>query len=1022
MIKNLAVLFYISKMNKIRNEIVDILPAMRISIALVMITASLLLIGDIFGFAPSQRDAELKARKAVTESIAVQFSILANANDPKIYRILETFVKRDETILSAGIRNLNGALIYQVNNHEEQWDKYSDQKSTATNIIVPILKDDNIWANIEFKFSSLPSDSFPGIFKTSIYKLIIFIIIYGFIAYLFFILRTLKLLDPSAVIPERVNAAFDTLTEGVLILDEKEQIVLANNAFADKLAQTPKSLLGRKASELKWKDNADKFKHAYPWLSVIHGGECIKGFELDMFAHTGTIVKYIINCAPIFGKRNKPQGVLITFDDITELDKKNSELVTLVSQLEAKKIEVTEQNKELEFLATRDPLTGCLNRRSFYAAFELEFAKAKNQQTELSCIMVDIDHFKAVNDKYGHATGDEVIKLLADILLSTTRKHDLVGRYGGEEFCLVLPGLSADNAIKVAERIRFRLKNESSQKYADNGPVVTASVGVASIFDNVKNIVELNDFADKALYVAKQTGRNRVIRWDQKLDNMSKNDVEAMTLQSNYNANPKDNFYSATTTVEEITQSGTDIEKLQMKINELEDVVKNYSEKLQHSMYYDDLTNLPNHALFYDRISQAINRGSRNKYLAAVLSVDVSLFKEINISLGRSKADHLLKILAQRLEKIIRKSDAVTLLQQEFADSMVSRFGADEFGILITDLKSKESTAWIINRIVDEITQPIEVYENNISIACNIGVSLFPIDGDNPEQLIRHSLTAKQYAKSQLGVNKIQYYNKVMHEVSISQMQLEMEMRVAIEDQQWMLYYQPKVDVLTGKCVGVEALIRWNHPEKGILSPFYFLDYAEKRGFIYEIGKWVTRTAFSQVKEWLRLGIKDVKVSINMSGKEIQSENFEEQFFDLLNEIGLPPRHVELEITETTLIENRDYIIDLLSRLRCRGIAVSLDDFGSGYSSLSYLKHLPVDIIKIDRSFIQNIADDEYDKNIVKSVIALARNLNLQVVAEGIETEIQYDLLKSMSCDIIQGYLYSKPLPVLEATNFLLKN
>jgi diguanylate cyclase (GGDEF)-like protein/PAS domain S-box-containing protein len=514
-------------MNKLTKKASHFLPAMRISFALVLLTVSLLFIADLAGFTPDERQAELRARKIISESLAVEFSILGVSAEAQFYRFLEVIVNRDDSILTAGIRTNNGDLVFQVGNHAEQWGNYHSQKSTATHILVPVMKDGKIWRTVELKFAPLGSGIFPDIMGSSIYKLVLFILLFGFFAYLFFILRTLRQLDPSAVVPERVNAAFDTLMEGVLILDEEEQIVLANKAFAEKLGRTPDSLLGIKAIELGWKDIPCK---TLPWTRAIQSGEASMGYNLNLSVSSGSVRKFIVNCAPIFGDQHAAQGVLITFDDVTMLEQKNIELSSLIAQLETAQIEVTQQNKELHFLATRDPLTGCLNRRSFYEAFGNEFAKAKKEGIELSCIMVDIDHFKSVNDNYGHAMGDEIIQLLANILHSNSRKDDLVGRYGGEEFCLVLPGLSADDALSVAERIRLNVMNESSKIYKEAGLIVTASLGVASIFDHAENPAELNNQADKALYVAKESGRNRVIRWHPSQEKLS--ETEADTLAS----------------------------------------------------------------------------------------------------------------------------------------------------------------------------------------------------------------------------------------------------------------------------------------------------------------------------------------------------------------------------------------------------------------------------------------------------------------------------------------------------------
>ena len=501
-------------MRNLKKPVGILLPAMRISFALALFTACLLLTAELLSFTPDESKFLLDARKQISESLAIQFSIFAPGHTPsEIQKTLGHVVKRSPEIESAGIRQLNGQLVSQIGDHVAKWGDYAKEKSTSTHLVVPILQSDKPWGEIEIKFLPLRGESGYQFYKQPIFKLGVFVLIVGFFLNLAFMLRTLKLLDPSAVIPDRVNNALDTLTEGIIILDENEQIVLANKAITEKLGRQLSTLMGKKLSSLAWKSPAEgQTGQVFPWKKVLKSGISSKGTQLSLTSSDDQAFKFVINASPIQSVNADTQGVLITLDDVTELEEHNLTLQTTISRLEETQALVQQQNIELNYLATRDSLTGCLNRRSFAEQFEKVYQEAEKNKVELSCLMADIDNFKKVNDTYGHATGDVIIKLLAEILQANTRKVDLVGRFGGEEFCVVLPGLTVEEAFTIAERIRLRLKDESISRF-EKGPNVTASFGVASLKDRPTNPSELQKFADDALYTAKQSGRNRVVRW-----------------------------------------------------------------------------------------------------------------------------------------------------------------------------------------------------------------------------------------------------------------------------------------------------------------------------------------------------------------------------------------------------------------------------------------------------------------------------------------------------------------------------
>ena len=1010
--------------NNTRQKIAKLLPAMRISIGLVLLTVSILLVADIMGYIPNQSKSELTARKKISEALAIQFSTLASQRDQKkIGKTLEMLVRRDAYIISAGIRDSQGGLAFQAGSHAQLWNTDINDRSTATQVRVPIYKGNTKWGTVEIVFKSVAWESGFGLLSRSTFILIGFVTVMGFFGYLFVIRRTLRELDPSAVIPERVNAAFNTLEEGVLILDEKEHIVLANTAFAENLERSSESLIGVKASELEWDTQSSKIEEdPFPWIQTLDNGDSHIGVSLELNVKSVGKRVFTVNSAPILSNKGKPRGALVTFDDVTELAQKNDQLHKMVNKLEVTQAEVQRQNKELHYLATKDPLTGCLNRRAFNELFDEAFSKAKASQSELSCIMTDIDHFKSVNDTYGHGVGDEVIKLLADILHDHARENDFVGRYGGEEFCVVFPGFTIEQAAEVAERIRIATKDESGQKFSA-GPRVTVSLGVASIVYEAKDPSDLNNQADRALYVAKESGRNRVIKWDADQITLAEQEpvsevVESALADSGESIATAENVGHLAPNELEDSNDG-EVDRLQVRIKQLESIASQYSEELKYKSSYDSLTGLPNELLFYDRVKQAIARAQRYNQSIAVLTLDIDLFKRVNNAFGRGAGDSLLKELADRLMTILRESDGVTVFGDDSKDLTLSRLGADEFGVLLTDLKDMQPVTWIVRRIFESLLQPIVIDDQEVVVTCNIGISLYPEDGITPEVLMNHAGAARQYAKQLTGQNSYQMFDAQMHQMSLTQMQVETELRRAIENEEFVLYYQPKLDMATSTVNGAEALIRWDHPKKGLLSPYEFIDVAEQSGLIVNIGEWVIKQACLQVKAWMNLSDKDFRVAVNLSTVQLRQKGFSERIVEIVEAAGILPSQLELEITETVIMDNLETAVDTLGRLHKKGFWISIDDFGTGYSSLNYLKHLPLDTLKIDRSFLQDIMTDSYDKTIVKTIIAMAHSMELKVTAEGVETQEQLGLLRQYECDEIQGYLFSRPMTASDVTEIL---
>ena len=496
-------------------------PTMRLTIALVLFAVNIIILADVMGFIPDVTETELKLRKNLSESLALQFSAEAGKGDYlTIKKTLTSVVERNENILSAAIRTNDEKIVAVAGKHIENWKLPDDGKSTPTYVNIPIFFDNKKWGTVEIRFTPIWKKNLLINFSNSLPGLLAFVALGSFISYFFIIKKTLRELDPSAVIPERVQKAYDVLQEGALVLDEKEHIVMANKCFAGLLGKTPENIVGLKGSELGWINYSlpDQISEL-PWIKALNDETEQKGVQLSLMNEKGKEIKLSANAAMITDNRGKCRGIIATFDDITQLEEKNYKLSKMVEELQASQNEIKAKNNELKFMANHDPLTFCLNRRAMGKKLRELFKTAMSDGSNLSCIMADIDFFKSVNDTYGHAAGDQVIKGVADILKTSTRDGDLVGRYGGEEFCVVLPELDIEIAYRVAERIRAKVE---SSTFADVH--VTLSLGVSSLSQNPNNPSELVNNADKALYMAKKLNRNQVVIWEKDMDTIDEND------------------------------------------------------------------------------------------------------------------------------------------------------------------------------------------------------------------------------------------------------------------------------------------------------------------------------------------------------------------------------------------------------------------------------------------------------------------------------------------------------------------
>jgi diguanylate cyclase (GGDEF)-like protein len=439
--------------------------------------------------------------------------------------------------------------------------------------------------------------------------------------------------------------------------------------------------------------------------------------------------------------------------------------------------------------------------------------------------------------------------------------------------------------------------------------------------------------------------------------------------------------------------------------------------------YYDPMTGLPNRLLLMDRVTMALASARRSGEMAAVLFLDLDRFKFVNDTLGHEAGDELLKIVAERLRTCLRISDTVSRSQLAGAETpaienTVARLGGDEFIVLLTGLPQDVNVINVANRILSCFDSPVNLKGHELFITTSIGISMFPFDGDSAEELLKKADMSMYWAKEE-GRNNCKMYNTSLDSRRKDWLRLEYKLHKALELGEFVLHYQPQVNTVTGKISAIECLIRWQDPETELIPPGTFIPIAEESGLIIPITSWVLLNACGQAKSWRNKGYDGIRFSVNISMRQFKEKDFASTLTGILNATGLPPGCLEIELTESIIMTDTEHTVKILQELKKLGIRLSIDDFGTGFSSLSYLKTMPIDVIKIDRSFIRDIPSDADDIAITTAIINMAHSLGIEVVAEGVETMEQFELLKELGCDNIQGYLFMKPAGAQETEVFI---
>ncbi|THC46231.1 diguanylate cyclase [Massilia sp. Mn16-1_5] len=619
-------------------------------------------------------------------------------------------------------------------------------------------------------------------------------------------------------------------------------------------------------------------------------------------------------------------------------------------------------------LAIRDELTGVHNRRYLLGLIDREKERSDRNGRAFCLCLLDIDFFKRINDTWGHSAGDTVLRAFAGTVQGLVRGSDCFGRYGGEEFLLMLPETPAADAMVLAERVRAAIEK---MRCVEGGSEIALTVSIGMAEYRMGEAVGLAvGRADEALYLAKSSGRNRVVCHGQGESTLALRADAPVMVQ-------------------------------------LKDLGASVGRMLD-GVHCDQLTGLLNRRLLRDRLRHAMDRADRNRRLVALLLLNINKFKEVNDALGYEAGDALLVQAGGIIRQCLRDCDTV------------ARWSGDEFVALLEDLGGESDARQVAEKILDRFGLPLVLDQaagaRECFVTLSVGVALYPAEHCDLDALLKRADIAMRSARA-WGENTVQLYSSAVSEPQSERLALKNGLRDALARGQLFLEYQPQVDLATRRIVGVEALLRWQHPVYGRIDPGRFIPLAEETGMIVPIGDWVLRTACAQNRAWRDAGLPGVKTAVNLSARQLRHPDIAARVLEIVESSGLPRGCLDLEITEGVLIDDLEANRAVMASLRAAGVLVSIDDFGTGYSSLNYLSELPVDILKMDGLFVRRLGQASGKDGrarpyaIAEAIVAMAHRLELKVIAECVENAEQLGDLDAMGCDEAQGYLFHRPLP-----------
>jgi diguanylate cyclase (GGDEF)-like protein/PAS domain S-box-containing protein len=786
-------------------------------------------------------------------------------------------------------------------------------------------------------------------------------------------------ITPSLAAPEIIG----TMADALFVCDQAGRIQFANRAA--------ERLLGYGTAEIVGKTIEDFLAPGHDPFAETFRRRSFRNVERNFRSKSGRTVELMLSIAPVF-HRGEPAGAVIIGRDMREQRVAEREVRRAVTLLQS-----TLDSTADGILVTSDEGRILSHNQRFAEMWRidtgiLESADDKRAIDFVLDQLVDPNDFvRTVQTLYSQPEAES---------------FDLLEFKDGRRFERYSIGRRMEEMATVGSNIRVWSFRDVTSRFAAEAALRESELRYRLLFEQNAAGVCVTEFhgriVDCNTTFASMLGYNRTELIGQNVSTLYARPVErdelagmlrdVMSLNS-VEVELRRKFGTPLWVLQNLTLAG---EAVHMTVVDISDR-KRAEEQIEFHAYHDVLTHLPNRKLFTDRLMQNVTRARRSGRAVAVMFVDLDHFKTINDTLGHEAGDELLLEMSRRLRDCVREDDTV------------ARLGGDEFTIVLAELRHPEDAAGVAEKIIFAVQEPMTISGTTLEISASIGIALFPEDGNDPETLLRNADSAMYRAKES-GRNTYQLCTEDMKRRAQERLSLESRLRKAISGGQLTLHYQPQIHLATGKVIGIEALVRWNDPDRGLIHPSAFIPLAEETRLILPLGDWVLRTACRQMREWRDRGLDIPHVSVNLSARQFQHAEIVDRVRDVLNETGLEANALDLEITETTAMQNAETSVEVLHALRALGVSVSIDDFGTGYSSLNYLKRFPITCVKIDRVFVRDLATSEGDAAIVAAVIGIARSLRLRVTAEGVENAEQLAFLRRRKCDAAQGYLFSRPV------------